>query len=103
MKRRLPKLTKWSPLLRVLAVAMAFNLFLLPQVLTAQSIVGLFEECGSQPPSLIEEEALKHDCTLHRTLVPLDPQVGSPVLMHQLEERLRAHPLVEVPHQPPRS
>lgn len=53
------RLIQWSPLMRVVALVMAFNVFMLPQVLTAQSIVNLYEECDSQPPPIIEEEVLK--------------------------------------------
>ncbi len=81
---------------------MAFNLFMLPQVLTAQSLFGVCEECGTPPP-IIEEEVLKHACTLHRVADADDLSDGPVVLMHQLEERMLDHPLLEVPHQPPRS
>jgi hypothetical protein len=96
------KLIYWSPLMRALALFMAFNLFMLPQVLTAQSIVNLYEECDSQPPPIIEEEVLKHACSIHRSAVPGKRGDGLVVLMHQYEERMLDHPVKEVPHQPPR-
>lgn len=93
----------WSPLMRVLALVMAFNLFMLPQVLTAQSIVNLYAECDQQPPPIIEEEVLKHACSIHRAPVTGECADGLVVLMHQYEERMMDHPLMDVPHQPPRS
>jgi hypothetical protein len=81
---------------------MAFDLFMLPQVLTAQSLFDWCEECGPQPPPIIEEEVLKHACSIHHAVEADIPSDGLVVLMHQLEERMMDHPLVEVPHQPPR-
>ena len=89
--------------MRVLSVVMALHLFMLPQMLTAQNVVAIFEDCGSQQPTVLEEEVLKHavdfreqvhlSCT-DRLLAPL---------FHQYEDAMLDHPLLEVPHQPPRS
>jgi hypothetical protein len=89
--------------MRIVSLVMAFHLFALPQMLTAQSVVAIFEDCGSQPPPMLEEEALKHACTLREELCLMDVGAMLTAHFHQYEESMRDHPLMEVPHQPPRS
>ena len=90
-----------SLLMRGVALIMAFSLFAAPQILTAQSIVALYAECGSQPTPIIEEEVVKHACPWRSDVSIAFPD-DLTVLMHQYEERMLDHPVVEVPHQPPK-
>lgn len=104
MERRRPHtIIRWSLGMRALSLIMAFNLFMLPQVVTSQSILNMYEECDSQPPPIIEEEVLKHACAIHRGTPPHAAAEGLVVLFHQYQDRMLDHPLLEVPHQPPRS
>lgn len=82
---------------------MAFQLFALPQMLTAQAVVAVFEDSGSQPPSINEEEGFKQVCPLRETLRAMDMGVALTAQFHQFEEAMLDHPLLEIPHQPPRS
>ncbi len=94
--------TRWSVPMRVLSLAMSFYLFVLPQMLTAQNVVTIFEDCGSQPPPIIEEEVLKHAVEF-RDQVRMWPLEPSRVAhFHQFEEEMLDHPVLEVPEQPPR-
>ena len=94
---------RWSVGMRILSLVMAFHLFMLPQILTAQSFLDPVEEDAVQQiPPLLEEEVLKHACALHPCVfAPVNVDQGT-TLLHQYEERMRDHPLLEVPHQPPR-
>jgi hypothetical protein len=89
--------------MRILSLVMAFQLFALPQMLTARSVVAVFEDCGSQPPQILEEEVLKHACMLREDVRLMDVGAALTARFHQYEEAMRDHPLLEVPHQPPRS
>lgn len=88
--------------MRIMAVIMTFSLVTLPQLLTTQAMVQMFEERGSQPPPIIEEEVLKHACTLRNE--PDTPVQEASVIefLHQYEEKMLDHPLLDVPHQPPK-
>lgn len=88
--------------MRIVSLVMAFQLFALPQMLTAQSVVAIYEDSGSQTPPLLEEEVLKHACTIREEVCLLDVGAVLTAQFHQYEESMRAHPLLEVPHQPPR-
>lgn len=88
--------------MRVLSVVMAFYLFALPQMLTAQNVVAIFEECGSQPPPIIEEEVLKHAVDFRDHVHMPRPDRALVAQFHQYEDQMLDHPLLEVPHQPPR-
>ena len=88
--------------MRVSAPIMACALFIAPQILTAQSIVSLYAECGSQPPPIIEEEVLKHACALRSDLRPPAACGDMKVRLQQYEESMLDHPALEVPHQPPK-
>lgn len=89
--------------MRVISALMAIQLFMLPQMITAQSVVTILEERGAQPPSILEEEVLKHAVDF-REQVPV-PRLERAMVaqFHQYEEAMLDHPLLEVPHQPPRS
>lgn len=89
--------------MRILSLVMAFHLFMLPQILTAQSFLDpLEEDAVQQIPTLLEEEVLKHACAIHANVFAPENADRSTTLLHQYEERMREHPLLEVPHQPPR-
>lgn len=88
--------------MRAAALTMAISLFAAPQIITTKSIISLYAECGSQAPPIIEEEEVRHACDwrcdVHTPAFPDDLTV----LMHQYEEGMLDHPVVEVPHQPPK-
>lgn len=93
---------RWSAVMRIVSLVMACHLFMLPQVLTAQSLMDTMEQDVQQPPQLLEEEVLKHACSIHHApFAPVNAD-ASIELMHQYEERMLDHPLLEVPHQPPK-
>lgn len=100
---RSPGHFRWPVYMRVLSLFMAFHLCLLPQLLTTQSVVAIYEESGTQLPTILEEEVLKHAVDF-RDVVPMAvPESALIAQFHQYEEEMRDHPLMEVPHQPPRS
>jgi hypothetical protein len=87
--------------MRTVSLVMAFQLFALPQMLTAQSVVAIYEDSGSQPPPLLEEEVLKHACTIREEVCVMDMGAVLTAHFHQYEEAMRDHPLLDVPHLPP--
>lgn len=93
---------RWCLAMRMLSLLMAFQLFMLPQMVNSQRAVTMMEERGSQPPPIIEEEVLKHAISFRgmHSAVPAMAQVAQ---FHQYAEMMLDHPLREVPHQPPRS
>jgi hypothetical protein len=96
-------LVRWPLAMRVLALVMAFNLFTLPQMLTAQSVLALYEECGSKSAPILEEEVLKHACQPRNEVRSLEFFSDATLQLHQYAEDMLDHPLLEVPHQPPKS
>jgi len=81
---------------------MALNLLMFPSTVSAQRIIDTQEECGSPPSPVSEEEVVKDICAFRTTSIPDDGSHSVLVLMHQYEERMLDHPLLEVPHQPPK-
>ena len=99
-----PASERWCLLMRVFALVMAFQLFALPQMLTAQAVVAGLEDCGSQPSPINEEEGgFKQACPVREGLRMMDVSAVLTAQFHQYEEAMLDHPLLEVPHQPPRS
>ncbi len=108
MNRALPTFqshgrTRWSVPMRVLSLVMSFYLFMLPQLLTAQNVVAIFQDCGAQQPTILEEEVLKHAVDFRDHVPVPGPEHALVAQFHQYEEEMLDHPLLEVPHQPPRS
>jgi len=87
--------------MRFCALFMALNLFMLPQLTTGKAIITVCEETGTTLPSLLEEE-VKHACDIRKEVRPMVHTDGEVVLLHQFEQRMLEHPLLEVPHQPPK-
>lgn len=101
MRRTRKKKQAWSWTMRFCALFMALNLFMLPQLTTGKAIITVCEETGTSLPSLLEEE-VKHACDIRKDVRPVVHAVGEVILLHQFEQRMLEHPLMEVPHQPPK-
>lgn len=102
VQQRGPGRTVWSMPMRVLSLVMSAYLFVLPQMLTSQYVVAIFEDCGSQPPPIIEEEVLKHAVPFEEHVRIPDPEPLMTARFLQFEEEMLDHPVLEVPDQPPR-
>ncbi|MEO8068524.1 MAG: hypothetical protein ABI599_12585 [Flavobacteriales bacterium] len=97
----IPALRKWSLARRSLAVALALQLFLLPQLSTAQGILNIFDECGSTAAPILEEEVIKHACEIRIGIVPKNLSTTVQSFLHWYQDSMLDHPALEVPHQPP--
>lgn len=89
--------------MRLVSLVMAFQMFLLPQLINTQMAITVVEERGAQPPPLSEEEVLKHAVSFRDQVYSAAPDRDLVAQFHQYEEMMLDHPLREVPHQPPRS
>jgi len=88
--------------MRICAIWMAMNLFMLPQLIMGRTISALCEETVTSLPGMSEEEVIKHACHFRKDVRPVVKAAGEEVLLHQFEQRMLEHPLLEVPHQPPK-
>jgi hypothetical protein len=95
-------LRHWPLLMRALSVLLALQLFALPLMVNAQTTIDLFEECGSQVPPVIEEEVLKHACEVRIGQLPQDLSQRVWLLLSVYQDSMLDHPIMEVPHQPPK-
>lgn len=92
----------WCLAMRVISLVMAFQLFVLPQMVNSQRAVAVMEERSPQPPPIIEEEVLKHAIRFSGMPSAM-PALAQVTQFHQHTEMMLDHPLREVPHLPPRS
>lgn len=99
----IPALRKWSLVRRLLAVALALQLFLLPQLSTAQGILNIFEECGNTAAPILEEEVIKHACAVRIGIVTENLSSSVQLFLHWYQDSMLDHPALEVPHQPPKA
>lgn len=93
---------RWTPFMRSMAVLLALNLALLPLLSTANTTIALFEERGNEVPPVLEEEILKHVCELRISRSSATTSRAVSLQLHQYQDLMLDHPVMEVPHQPPK-
>lgn len=96
-------LRRWSLRWRCVAVLLALQVFLAPQMASAQGILAIFEECGTTTPPVLEEEVLKLACEVRIGMLPKDLSTTVQLFLHWYQDSMLDHPALEVPHQPPKT